>query len=381
MLLPAWMWLAWLLTPRRKLVVAIVDKTVLTPQSQEHISLDWVLIHERFTRTSHDLYRPGQDYFGFFPGKEDQFQLKGLERFSAETLKRLSGDADLVYFTDTYGVYNNEWYKKSSLAERSGLVYGGMTDQDIGLLADMKEKHKLMIAEFNSIGSPTPQPVRNRFEQMFGLHWSGWTARYFDNLDTTTNKELPHWVVGNYTRQHGGKWPFHSQGIVFVNNNERIVILENGSGLSDPVPEIAATPSGGDCLHLPASINYPFWFDIIDSTESRNTVAAWFLVHANAAGRTELDREGIPAKFPAILMHVGQDYRFFYFSGDFCDNPIGLGSSYFSGIPLFQSFFYDKHDPAQRAGFFWRLYRPMLTAILNDYYESLSRQREGGVGH
>jgi hypothetical protein len=46
--LPFWMWLAWLFTPKRKLVVAIVDKTVLTSKGQEHISLDWVLNYQRY---------------------------------------------------------------------------------------------------------------------------------------------------------------------------------------------------------------------------------------------------------------------------------------------------------------------------------------------
>jgi hypothetical protein len=374
LLLPLWMWVAWLLTPKKKMVIAIVDKTVLTPDAQEHISLDWVLKHEKYTKNSKDLYRPERDYFGFFPGKDDQFQLKGLERFSPQKLTALSEDANMVYFTDTYGIYTNEWYKKAALAERSGLVYGGMTQQDIQLLTDMKERHKLMIAEFNSIGSPTPLPVRSRFEHLFGLHWSGWTARYFADLDTNSNKELPHWLINNYKAQHDGHWPFRRQGIAFVSINDRVVILQDSSGLTDPLPAVEATPSGLASLDLPREIKYPFWFDIIDSVESRNEVAAWFVIHANTAGKAELDHNGIPARFPAILSHTGNDYRFYYFSGDFCDNPIGLATSYFNGISWFQRLFYDKDDPGQRTGFFWRFYRPMMTRILNDYYRSLPQK-------
>ena len=50
--LPLIMWLAWFLTPNTTLVLAIVDKTVLTKKGQEHISLNWVLNHEKYTKTS-----------------------------------------------------------------------------------------------------------------------------------------------------------------------------------------------------------------------------------------------------------------------------------------------------------------------------------------
>src|SRR5437868_2098096 len=177
LLLPFWMWLAWWLTPKKKLTVAIIDKTVLDQRGQEHISLDWVLNQQRYTKNGSSLYKPIHDYFGFFPGRSDSFQIKGLERFSPGQLQRLAMDADLAYFSDTYGIYRNEWYKKTAVNERSGILYGGMSQQDIGLLKEMKSRHKLMIAEFNSIGSPTREEIRGQFEDLFGMHWTGWTAR------------------------------------------------------------------------------------------------------------------------------------------------------------------------------------------------------------
>jgi hypothetical protein len=371
-LLPVWMWLAWWLTPGKRMVVAIIDKTVLTPQAQEHISLDWILRQGKFTKNKKDLYQPDHDYFGFFPGLNDQFKLKGLERFSSEQLKTLSNDADLVYFTDTYGIYKNEWYKKTATTERSGLLYGGMSQEDIGLLEDMKARHKLMIAEFNSIGSPTPAPIRNHFETLFGMHWTGWTARYFSSFDTAINKELPHWLVNGYKLQHAGQWPFHHDGVAFVNNNnEQVVILEAATHLTDPVPYIESTETGQRVLDLPKEEKYPFWFDVIDPTTTQNEIAANFVIRTNAAGTAELSRNHIPARFPAVLFHHGKDYRFYYFSGDFCDNPISLRTSYFKGISFFKWLFYDNSDPNQRVGFFWNFYRPMMNSIFDDYYRTL----------
>src|SRR5687768_3072946 len=91
-LLPLWMWLAWLFTPKKKMVMAIIDKTEITTSGQEHISLNWVLNHERFTKTSEAPYEVASDYFGFFPLQKESFRLKGLERFTPQQLDQLSND-------------------------------------------------------------------------------------------------------------------------------------------------------------------------------------------------------------------------------------------------------------------------------------------------
>ena len=105
LLLPLWMWLAWFFTPKRQLVAALVDKTVLHPDGQEHVSLTWILNHQRFTKTKRREYAIDQDYFGFFPLPDQQYRIKGLERFTNQQLTQLSRDCDLAYYTDTYGIY------------------------------------------------------------------------------------------------------------------------------------------------------------------------------------------------------------------------------------------------------------------------------------
>jgi len=132
LLLPLWMFLAWWLTGKRKLVIAIVDKTVLTNKGREHISLDWVLNQEKFAKRNNELYERGRDYYGFFPEENEKFLIKGFERFSTKQLELLSNDADVTYYTDTYGIFKNEWYKQGDAKERSGTVYGGMSMQDVG---------------------------------------------------------------------------------------------------------------------------------------------------------------------------------------------------------------------------------------------------------
>ena len=367
--LPLFMWLAWLLTPNTKLVLAIVDKTVLTQKGQEHISLNWVLNHEKYTKTSKESYDVSQDYFGFFPRENEKYKLKGLERFSYSKLNQLSNDADLVYFTDTYGIYNNEWFHDGDVNERSGILYGGLSDKDLELLKLMKKKGKLIITEFNTIGSPTERKNRASFEELFRLKWTGWTARYFNNLDVRENEEIPAWLVRNYKKNHRGDWPFKKSGIAFVNEQDEVVILEEGTHLERAIPHIVTNQTFQEKYDLPESIKYPFWFDIMQPDENVNEIVSAFDIQANTKGKEELKKYNIPSTFPAVTRHLDEDYKFFYFSGDFADNPVPLESSYFKWIGFFKNFFYDQRNLMERGSFFWNFYKPLITNILQDYSE------------
>jgi hypothetical protein len=370
LLLPLWMWLAWVLSSKKKLVVIIVDKTVEMTNGSQHASFTWVLNNQRFTKNTSSLYSINNDYFGFFPLQNEKFRLKGLERFSPELLEKLSNDADMVYFTDTYGVYKNDWYKKNA---EPGIIYGGMSEQDIELLKKMKAKHKLIISEFNTIGSPTSDKVRGDFENLFGLKWSGWVGRYFSSLDTTGNAGLPSWIVNNYKSGYGGgQWPFHAAGIVFVNTNGKVVILEKENQLSEALPFIHVNADAQKKYNLPQQIAYPFWFDVMEFDSSLNQAIAKFEVKTNEAGMQLLKQNNIPSCFPAILTHK-KDYQFYYFSGNFCDNPVSMKTSYFKGISVFESLFYHSEKVTDRKQFFWKFYRPLITVITNDYYGSLRK--------
>src|SRR3979490_3453902 len=128
---PLCMWMAWRMSPRKKLVIAIIDKSARTRNFEEHVSLNWVLNQERFTKTRTKLYQAGEDYFGFVPLTNQNFKIKGLERFTYQQLEQLSSDADAVYFADTYGVYSDDWFNGSPKEQASRVLYGGMSQEDI----------------------------------------------------------------------------------------------------------------------------------------------------------------------------------------------------------------------------------------------------------
>lgn len=371
LLFPLWMWLYWWLSPKRMIVAAIIDKTVLTQNSQEHASLTWVLNQERFTKTRRTPYKLSRDYFGFFPEANGKYRIKGLERLSSSQLEQLSRDCNLAYYADTYGVYYGDLKMGTTETGGSRMIYGGMSQNDIDFLKKMKDRGKLVIAEFNTIGSPTPAGVRSQFESLFGIRWTGWTGRYFDSFDTAVNKELPRWMVHNYMQQHHNRWPFSRRGIAFVNINSEIVVLEDSLHLSDPMPHIVSFSYGRQRLHLPEKIKYDYWFDVISITSPANHAVSAYTISVNPEGAKELAAHGIPSKFPAVIMHGGNDYLFYYFCGDFSDNPVHLFSSYFKGIHLLSWLAYNKANPMERKSFFWEFYRPMVTDILNNYYRKL----------
>ena len=368
-LMPLWMSLAWLLTPKKKLVAVIIDKTVENTKAVQHLSFTWMLNNERFTKTKTANYKSGHDYFGFFPLGNEEFRLKGLERFSSSMLEKLSNDADLVYITDTYGVYKNEWYKKNE-GKGAGMIYGGMSEQDMELLRLMKAKHKLIISEFNTIGAPTSEKIRSDFEQLFAVKWSGWIGRYFASLDPLNNSDLPAWIIQNYKNAHQSEWPFRNAGIVFTNRSSQVVVLEEGVQLATALPEIHANKTAQNDYGLPEKTNYPFWFDVMKFDTSSNKFLAEFVINANTAGKEILTKNNIPTRFPAIITHKNKDYRFYYFSGNFCDNPISENTSFFKGVSAFKSFFYNADDITDRRQFFWKFYLPLVSKITNDYYES-----------
>jgi hypothetical protein len=370
-LLPFWMWLYWLLTPKKEFAVAIIDKTVLNSRNQEHQSLVWILQHEKLVKKNKEFYLSNQDYFGFFPGENGKYRIKGLERFNEPKLNLLVSDCDMVYITDTYGVYTQEWKQLSVLGDRSSLIYGGLSEQDLYFLKAMKAAGKLVITESNTIGSPTTELVRNQFEQSFGVKWSHWNGRYFSSFDTLKNPELPKWLYRNYMQQHGGAWPFKKDGIAFVNLNDQVVVLEKGQHLNvKDFPKIMTTKTAQQHYGLPANLDYTYWFEIMEIDSSENEVLANFELPVNASGKHILDSLGIPNQFPAVIHSLNQKQPFVYLSGDFCDNPINMKTVHFAGTDYFKWMLYDKEDPMERSYFFYNFYRPLVSTMIKDYLKT-----------
>ena len=370
--LPLFMWVAWLLTPIKPLNIAIVDKTVLTQQVREHVSFNWVLTNLRVTKPDRTFYQPISDYFGLFPERKDVFdkeknnyQKKGLEQFSRAQIDSIATALDMAYFTDTYGLYFNEW-KNIHVLEHSPLIYGGMSAADIHLLAALKEKKKLIITEFNDIATPTDKEVRQLFTTLFGVKWSGWAGRYFDVLDTNRNGELPLWLKKGYVAQHDHKWPFKKAGIALVHEDGRIEILENDTHLNHEYPTIVSSDTTTKRFGVTDKMDYPYWFDVSRSS-SQNNVLSWYELDTNPEGDAILSKSGIPKRFPANIERKS-DCNFYYFCGDFADNPVSEWLAHFKYINNVKYALTISRGGSDEAPFFWKYYVPMLRTIMKENF-------------
>lgn len=172
---PLIMHLVWLFKSALPMDIIIVDKTVSDSQKNEHASYIWLLNNLKVVKKEKSLYSI-DDYYGFFPYANEKFDIRDFESLNSNELKKISNQHQMIYITDSYGVYSNEWYQHKSISERSNLIYGGLTENEMFLTEELKKEKKLIVAEFNCIGSPTKTIIRNRFEELFHLKWTGWIA-------------------------------------------------------------------------------------------------------------------------------------------------------------------------------------------------------------
>jgi hypothetical protein len=367
------MWLGWLFQGKKELKIVMVDKTTMTNEGIEHKSFNWILNYEKYCTQNRSLYSISNDYFGFYPKGNKQYNIKDLENFSAQELLSLSDQSDMTYFTDTYGIYKNEWYGNNYRGNLSTKIYGGMTDQDLKFLQLMKARHKLVLTEYNDIASPTSRIIRGEFENTFKVRWTGWAGRYFQSLDTNVNKEIPVWLVRDYKLQHNNYWQFKNSGIAFVDDNGRIEILGNKIDLKDEVPYILTNETNQERFKIPQKVKYSYWFDVMLTSHFNNVISV-YQINATARGDSILSSMNIPNPFPAVIEHYDKDYKFYYFCGDYCDNTIDMMFSNFLGITKFRSLLYSSNDVTERASFFWLYYQPLLTTILNNYYNFINKR-------
>ena len=208
---------------------------------------------------------------------------------------------------------------------------------------------------------PTSDLVRKKTENLFDFYWEGWVGRSFKSLDTTETRDFPSWIVELYMEQNDGKWPFSNAGIILVHKFGKVVVLEYDKHLNHPCLRLTSSSSFMKRYNLPKQVNYNYWFDLVSTGES-NKVSAEFSIDANMKGDSILQRYNLKSTFPAILSHE-EDYRFFYFAGDFADNPIVTQTAYFKGVKTIERWLNSNYT-CNRTNFFWDYYIPLMEGIM-----------------
>jgi len=360
--------LVWYFTSEKILDVLVIDKTVPKADRVEHKSFFWLLNQHNYRKSDNSRYRYKKDYLGFFPLKPYDEKKYKITRVRLAEIDSLSDRYDVVYFADTYGVYKGDWYDNLNRFERIIKIEGGFTNNDYLLMKSMVAKKKTFIAEFNLLASPTSPLIREKTENLLNIKWLGWTGKFMERLDTLNNDNLPDWIVRKYKSNHDGTWPYQGPGIVFIKGN-KIVVLSKDEDLDFEFPILHTRKEYRDHYQLPENIKYPFWFEITFPYRDQEIVSSLQIL-VNNKGEDKLRKEGIPSIFPAVIHHEDEYSEWYYFTGDFADNPVNIWSSYFAGTDA-ATFLFHAGKYEDRRVFFWEYYNPLIKNILENIYDSI----------
>lgn len=351
----------WKVTPAKIVKVAYVDKTDASDERLAHNAFFWVLQNQQIRKQDGTAYDKTRDYWGVLSDKTGGYQFNDLSQLSPQQLDSLSRQTDVLMFADTYGVYASE--KES---EGPKLIYGGLSSDDLSLFRKMKKEGKTVIAEFNILQAPTSRAVRRQFEEEAGLHWTGWSGKYFESLSGDSEK-LPAWVIHSYNENYSEPWDYSGEGIVLVNEDGRMVVLSEQHDLNTAMPQIKTFGYGVNQLELPRLQEFRYWFDVIEYNDSINHAISAYQIDLTEQGKTKLNQLGISDRFPAVLMHRAQDYSFYYLCGDYSSEPISMATSRFKGIHHFSSILKGRKGTFGEDEFFYRFYFPLMRHILQDH--------------
>jgi hypothetical protein len=359
----------WTFQQKKPLDIVIVDKTVPTLEREKHKSFNWILTNERFVKKDNKRsYSYIKDYYGFSPTRPLREKGSKKNEYRLTDILELAQKNDAIYFTDTYGIFFNDWYMGVNKSRKSRKIYGGLNNNDNLLIKEMKDRNKLIILEYNTFDYPTAQYESVRTQEKLGITFSGWTGKYFATLDTT-GENFPIWMTAMYKKQYKKTWDFSKPGIVLLKEKE-IIVLEEGVHLKNAMPHILTDSLFIAKWGLTESVAFDKWFDIIDPMSSN--VISSFKLETTSIGDTLLLSNNLLSKFPAVIQEPSSQ-RTYYFSGDFANTDVPVWTSRFKGVDKLKGILYsDKPDDIRR--FFWLYYKPLINGIFTDYYNSLEKK-------
>ncbi|MCE5257314.1 MAG: hypothetical protein LLF89_10780 [Spirochaetaceae bacterium] len=346
---------AWYTMPYRNLDVWVVDKTVPTPDYQEHKGLFWILKNEKIAKPgTQKLYDEKTDYFGFYPYDKDTWRELSLPQTGPRP--------DLIYLADTYGVYRGDFMQKRLLGEISPIVYGGLSSDDNRIIGKNLGDGNTLVAEFNTAASPTNAADRKTLGRFLGIQWSGWIGKYF--ADLAKDKEVPSWIVADYEKQTNREWGFFGRGFVLISDDDRIEVLSGHDfsgieGLSFHFREPWAKE-----FSCQKPISYHYWFEWI-RPDPNVSVVADYRFKLTESGKAKLAAVGLPEQFPAVMLNRNTQYSGYYFAGDFADS--GLRGMPFQAkwIPWLKKLLADS-SVDNNDYFYWNAYVPLMQSILDE---------------
>ncbi|MGD0582210.1 MAG: hypothetical protein ABR974_04605 [Bacteroidales bacterium] len=369
--LPVINFVRWTFQAKKPMDIIVLDKTVPTLERINHKSFFWILTNDRFVKPNKSSYSFRKDYYGFFPKRPLREKLWTKEDLHLPEIMDMVKKTDALYYTDTYGVYFNDWYKGINKSRRSRKLYGGLNHTEYSYLLEMQKLNKLCILEYNTFDYPTPELERYKIKEKLGIEFGGWTGKYFSTLDTsaTVNEDFPIWMTAMYRKEYRKPWTFSKPGVVFINGSQ-IVVLEEGVHLKKAIPFIITDSANCKKYNVLSKVGFGGWFDVIDPLKDR--VISSYHLETTAMGDSILSENSLSKSFPAVLTDT-LNQRTWYFCGDFAANKVDFWTARFKGLSGIKGISYSDSENDMRR-FFWLYYRPLISSIFTDYYNATKKK-------
>ena len=353
-----------------RLDIAVLDKTVPFQNWIEHRSLYWLLDHLGVVTPRGAPYAAETDYLGAYPPpKAGDPPARTRDLGPAE-----AASARLVYLADTYGVHVLDLVsgeQQKAALERSETIYGGLTPAEATIATGARRSGATLIAEFNTLGSPTSSEARAILEDELGVRWTRWIGRYFPRLED--REEVPEWMRRDYTREWNRPWEFTGPGYVLMQDDTHCEVLRVGIETNVIGLTIERErPFDPSLEHAADGVPYPYWFDIVAPQPGAKTLAS-FQWSLTAAGGERLKARGLPARFPAVTRRgpAGRPAAW-YFAGDFADNPMDVRKVPFAGYLTIRRISERLRITPSKDAFYWTFYAPMMESIVDAIAEERS---------
>lgn len=352
-------WVLWRTMDERPMDVLVVDKTVAKANYREHAGLFWLLRHEKVVqRATGQPLVDERDYAGRHHTADGQ-------PFTVPIPDR---PTDLVYLTDTYGVYEDD-LKERPLGVKSPLLYGGLSAGEVATITGNLRPGATLVGEFNCIASPTLGAAREALSEAMGVRWTGWIGRHFSYLEL--GADMPLWIPRTWKRQTGRRWDFRGPGYIFVNEQGHLIVLVEGIDTPEAALTLNVTPEAADHFGTSDRLTYDYWFEIMEPRPGAEVLAT-FEFEATESGREKLRGVPIDKPVPAILRSEHPGFRSYYFAGDFADAPARFKAFRYRWLPEIRALLgAENRDDMQAV--YWRIYAPIMQRVIRDAASAAKR--------
>lgn len=352
--------ISWFSAHKTELQVAIIDKTVSNETFKEHLGITWILNHFGYVKKDGSSYNEALDYFGFVPNE-------AKKTYKINPPPASYDQVDVIYLADTYGVYEKDlpWIQKKREGSRSSMIYGGMEMNEWKAITARlnKDKRSTLIAEFNTLASPTNEAVRESMSDYLQLDWTGWTGRFFNELNPMKNQEIPQWIVDAY----GEKWNYKGAGFILINDRTNdVVVLEAKKHFNKEGIRLSFTKKGQAQFGLKKSSPYHYWFDIVTPRNEKNLLA-YYNWDLTKSGKNKLKEKGIPVTFAGVIESQHKNAKSYYFAGDYNETTATPVFYQMNGLEKLYKIVNTYSDDA----FYWGTYVPMMEQILSESKKEL----------